>query len=257
MAMREAPGSDVHQSAFVLAEQHSPERPLLEDREHLDRQFLVAAQREGGGVHHLQVATDRLVEADRAVTGRCRVLHGIGTVHPVDLGRLQDDLGADLGTAQRRRGVGGEEGVARAGREDHDLALLEVAQRLGADVGLNHLLDLERRLDPGRHARVAQRILQRQGVHDGGQHAHVVGGGTVHARGAERDPAEDVAPADHDRELGAHRHRLADLPHHARDRAAVDAVGVIPHEGLSGQLEQDALVGLGGFGHRRGLQGRM
>ena len=53
----------------------------------------------------------------------------------------QDDLGVDLGGAQRGGGVGREERVAGAGGEDHDAALLEVAHRAAADVGLGDLGD--------------------------------------------------------------------------------------------------------------------
>src|SRR3990167_9667523 len=60
--------SDVHQGALVLAHHHAPERAGLEDREHLDRQFLVAAQRKGGGVQHLQVLGDGLVETHAGIT---------------------------------------------------------------------------------------------------------------------------------------------------------------------------------------------
>src|ERR1700712_3804709 len=63
--MHSALSSDVHQRAFVLAEDDALEGARLEDAEHLDGQVLVAAQREGRGVHHLQVAADRLVERDR------------------------------------------------------------------------------------------------------------------------------------------------------------------------------------------------
>jgi uridylate kinase len=41
-------------------------------------------------------------------------------------------------------GIGGEERIAGAGREDHDLAFFQVLQRLGPHVGLDHLLDRDR-----------------------------------------------------------------------------------------------------------------
>ena len=47
-----------------------------------------------------------------------------------------------------------------------------------------------------------QPILQRQRVHDGGQHAHVVGGGAIHAHGGTGEATEDIAAADHDTDLG-------------------------------------------------------
>ena len=74
----------------------------------------------------------------------------VGGVDAVDLGRLEHDLDAHLHAAQRRRGIGGEKRIAGAGGENHDLALFQVAHRLAADVGLDHLLDVERRLHAAR-----------------------------------------------------------------------------------------------------------
>ena len=51
----------------------------------------------------------------------------------------QDRLRPDLERAQRGGGVGREERVAGAGGEDHDAALLEVADRAAADVRLRDL----------------------------------------------------------------------------------------------------------------------
>ena len=84
------------------------------------------------------------------------MLLGIGVVDAVDLGRLEDHLGADLHGAQAGRGVGGEERVAGAGGEDHDAPLLEVARGAAADVGLGDLLHLDRR-----HARASARRASR------------------------------------------------------------------------------------------------
>src|SRR5689334_6950769 len=65
--------SYVNVRALVLAEDHALKGAGLEDAEHVDRQLLVAAQRERGRVHHLQVAHDRLVEADPREALRARV----------------------------------------------------------------------------------------------------------------------------------------------------------------------------------------
>ena len=54
--------------------------------------------------------------------------------------------------------------------------------------------------------------------------------------------AEDVAAADHDADLDAELGHLRDLGDDALDGRAVDAVGVIAHQGFAGELEQDALV---------------
>src|SRR5262245_27803269 len=96
ITMPTSPPSYVNQSAFVLAQHHAAQRAGLEDAEHRDRQLLVAAQGEGGGIHHTQVARDRLVEADLGVALGTRVALRIGGVDAVDLGSLEHDLGAHL-----------------------------------------------------------------------------------------------------------------------------------------------------------------
>ncbi len=173
------------------------------------------------------------------------VLGGIGGIHAVDLGRLEHDFGTDLGTAQCSGGIGGEEGVAGAGGENDDPPLLEVTNRLAADVRLDDLLDVEGRLDAAVEARLAQCILQGHGVHDRRQHAHVVGGGAVHAGGGAGQAAEDVAAADDHADLDAEGHDRAELADDARNRLPVDAIGIIAHQGLARQFDEDALVGSG------------
>src|SRR3954465_13598297 len=70
-----SPGwSGVHQGTLVLAHEYALERAVLVDREHLDRQLLVAAQRERGGVHDAQVLRHGLVEADASTLFRGRML---------------------------------------------------------------------------------------------------------------------------------------------------------------------------------------
>src|SRR5688500_18457437 len=150
--------SYVNQRALIFSQDHAAQRVFLEDAEHVDRQLLVAAQRARGGVHHLEVARDRLVEAELRVALGARVAVRVGGRDPVYLARLEHDLGPHLAAAQRGRGVGGGERVARAGGEDHHLALLQVADRLAADVGLDHLLDVERRLHAAGDARLAHGV---------------------------------------------------------------------------------------------------
>ena len=77
-------------------------------------------------------------------------------------------------------------------------------------------------------------------VHHGGEHAHVVGGGAIHAPRAARHAAEDVAAADDDGDLHA---EIADLGHFlgdAGDHGGIHAVPLIAHQGFAGQLEEDA-----------------
>src|SRR5258708_9225059 len=77
--------SYVNQRAFVLAQDDPAQRIFLEDAEDVDRQLLVTAQRQRGRVHHLEVAHDRLVEADAREALRARIalrIGGVDAVHP-------------------------------------------------------------------------------------------------------------------------------------------------------------------------------
>ncbi len=73
------------------------------------------------------------------------------------------------------------------------------------DVGLADGLDFERAhhtcVDPG----LLEPILERDAVHHGGQHAHVIGRGAVHPTSAPLEAAKDVATADDDADLTSTR----------------------------------------------------
>mgnify|MGYP002387634674 CR=1 FL=1 len=156
------------------------------------------------------------------------------------LGQRPLDLGADLDRPQRRRRVGGEVGVAGAGGQHHDPALLEVPHRARPDVRLAHPVHLDRRQQAGVHAALLERVLQRQPVDDRGQHAHVVRAHPVHAARARRQAPEDVPAAGHDADLDAHSAHLADLVGQGRHDRLVDAVPGPSGQLLPGELQQHA-----------------
>ena len=75
------------------------------------------------------------------------------------------------------------------------------------DVRLGDLAHRDGGLHPGLDALLLQEVLQRQAVHHGAEHAHVVGAGAVHAALLELGAAEEVAAADDDGDLHAGRGR--------------------------------------------------
>ena len=168
--------------------------------------------------------------------------HRVFVVYAVDLGRLEQDLGVDLDRAQGGRRVGREVGIAGAGHEHDDAALLEVPDRAAADVRLGDLVHGDRGHDPGRDARALERVLEGEAVHDRGEHAHVVAGRPVHAPRRRGQPAEDVAATDHDADLDTQAVDLRDLAGDERADRRVDAVRAIPEQRLARQLEQDPAV---------------
>ncbi len=93
-----------------------------------------------------------------------------------------------------------------------------------------------------------ERVLQGEGVDDRRQHAHVVGGGPVHAARAGRQPAEDVAAADDDRRFDAHRLNGANVVGDASGHGRVDAELLLAHQGFARELQEDPFVDWGGRG---------
>jgi hypothetical protein len=88
-----------------------------------------------------------------------------------------------------------------------------------------------------------QRRLHGQGVHHGRQHAHIVGGGALHALGGGGQTAEDVSAANHQAQLITGLDRFADFAGDAVCSCHVDAVGLIAHQGFTGNLQKNPFIG--------------
>ena len=139
--------------------------------------------------------------------------------------------------------IGGEERIACSGSKHHNLAFFQILQGFGAHIRLHYLLDGNRRHHAGGEVRLVHRVGQCQGIHDGGQHAHVIGRSPVHAISTTRDTAKDVAAANHHRHLHAHSHDFGNLFSHAHNGFMVDAEGIRPHEGFARKLQQHSFDG--------------
>jgi hypothetical protein len=148
----------------------------------------------------------------RSKTHRRRVLCRVAVVDAVDLGRLEHAVGADLRGAQGGGGVGGKEGIARAGGEDDDAAELEVPGGDAANEGLGHVLHLDGALHPGGHVHRFEHRLHGERVHHGRQHAHVIARRPFDAAFTALNPAENVAPPDHHDHAHPQFAHLLDLP---------------------------------------------
>ena len=95
-------------------------RPQVEDD---DGEAIVHAQRDRRGVHHPQSLVDDFEIGNPVEPRGALVDHRVGRVDAVDLRALQDDVGLHLHGAERRRGIGREVWVARAGGKNDDAAL--------------------------------------------------------------------------------------------------------------------------------------
>ena len=86
-----------------------------------------------------------------------------------------------------------------------------MTNRAAWNVSFGNLRHSDSRLHTGINALLLQKILKCQRVHDGTQHAHVVGTGTVHPRLGKFGATEKVAATDHDGGLYL-THGCRDLP---------------------------------------------
>ena len=165
----------------------------------------------------------------------------VGRVHAVDLRALQDRVRADLERSLRGARVGGEERDAETGGEDHHAALLEVPDRAQGMYGSAICAIWIAVCTRVATCDLLERVLQRERVHHGGEHPHVVGA----ASGRCRAPAGPARCCRHRRRprsapRGRRRRRAAGR---AARSARVDAVaGVGGGEGVAGELQEDAVV---------------
>ncbi|MOA42648.1 hypothetical protein D3C78_1647150 [compost metagenome] len=89
---------------------------------------------------------------------------------------------------------------------------------------------------------VLECVLHGKRVHDGGHHAHVVGGGAVHALRTRGDATENITSADDDGQFDAGGGDFGDLIGHADDGGTVDAKSILAHQRLAGKFEKNPFV---------------
>ncbi len=115
-----------------------------------------------------------------------------------------------------------------------------MADGAAADERLGHLVHLDGGLHAGVNTLLLQRVLQRQRVDHGGQHAHVVGGDAVHVAGLLGDAAEKISAAHHDGDLDAQRVDVRQFGGDLVDAGSVHAEALVGGQSLTGELEQNA-----------------
>jgi len=126
--------------------------------------------------------------------------------------------------------------------KDHHPPFFQMPDGPATDERLGDLFHFDARLQARVESGLLERVLQRHRVDHGGQHAHVVGMGPLHATRGVLHAPKDVAAADDDAHGHAQFDHLADLPGVGFQHVPVDAVGLAAHEGLAAQFEQDAAV---------------
>src|SRR5690606_17609607 len=88
---------------------------------------------------------------------------------------------------------------------------------------LRHLPHGDRGLHPGVDSPLLQEVLERQTVHDGAEHADVIGPGTIHPPALQFGTPEEVPTAGYNGHLHASPHHLGDLASHLLHDVWIDA----------------------------------
>src|ERR1017187_1794609 len=164
----------IDQRADALSHHHALNVAALIEVEDDDRQVVLAAKRDGGGIHYPQPQPQHVHVADLVEHGGVLYQHRIVGVDSVNLGGLQDGLCLDLHGTQRSSGIGGKIGIAGAAGEDHDAVFFQTANGAATDKGLSHLVHLDRGHKTGEDVLLLQGVLQGKSIDDSSQHAHVI-----------------------------------------------------------------------------------
>ena len=169
-------------------------------------------------------------------------LDGILVVDAINLGGFNQNLGTDLAGAKGRGGISRKVGITRTGGKDNDVALGQVVDGATANIGLADLVHLDSAHHAAGNIVVLKGILQGKRVHNGSEHAHVIGLGTVHTTGGAGHAAENVAAADNDANLMTNGEQLLDLLGKMIGNLGVDAVVAIAHQRFAGELQKHAFI---------------
>lgn len=97
-------------------------------------------------------------------------------------------------------------------RQDDNSSLFQMTDSPAANIGFCNLAHFNGGLHAGGYAQFFQCILQGYGVNYRSQHAHVVGGGTVHAALAALEASPDIAAAYNDSDFHTGLAGFLDFP---------------------------------------------
>lgn len=175
--------------AFADAKNVSVRREL----EDANGKFVFAAKGDGGRVHDADAIDEEAIVGEFGEHLGVIEARGIAIVDAFDFGRLEESLRLNLHGAKRSSRVCREKRIAGSCGKDDDIALVEVPHGATSNVGFGDLADFDRRHHARRNTVFLERVLKSERVHDGGEHAHVIALGTIHARGGSFESAENIS----------------------------------------------------------------
>src|SRR6185437_2236734 len=166
------------------------------------------------------------------------------TINAVYLGGLQENIRLQFAGAERGGRVRRHEGIAGAAGENDDTPFLKMPIAAAANVRLGDSLHADGRLQACLALEAFERVLQRQAIQHGSEHAHVVSRRFLDnlAAGAELRAAQDVAAPDHDGQLHAARDDALRLAGDVQGLIDTDAALAGVSEPLAAQFQDDAPI---------------
>ena len=158
---------------------------------------------------------------------------GISGINAVHFGGFQYNFGTNFGTTQRSGRVSCKKWITGSCGEDNHLTLFKILQSLRTNIRLHHPFNAYGRHHTGNQASLVHGVAQCQRIHDRGEHAHVIGGGTVHANRTTGHTTKNISAANDHGHLYTHPGDFSDFFDHADDGSPVDSEGVITHQGFT------------------------
>src|SRR5450830_211053 len=147
--------------------------------EQQDWEMILAAKRDGCRVHRLQMVCQKLVIPQLTVGCRRFVRAWIARVDCVHVCALQEDVRSDLDGSKSSNSVRREIRETGPSYKNNNAIPAEMLKSPLADVWLTDLIQTQCRHCPRFESNLFERRLQCQSIHDGRQHPHVIGRGTV------------------------------------------------------------------------------
>jgi hypothetical protein len=212
--------------------------PGLQKIEHLKGKIVIPAHGDRCCIHYFKVFRQHFCITYFFIFNSISVLYRIGVVNTIHLGRLEQDIGPDLDGAKGRRSIGRKIGVARSGSKDDHPPLLQVADCPPLDVWFGNRFHFDSRLQAGIDVQVFQGALECKTVDHRREHAHIIGGGSIHPAATRIDAAKDISATNDDPKLHPDHRDITDFGGHDIHDLGIDAKGSFTRKGFTAQFQQ-------------------
>ena len=168
------------------------------------------------------------------------ILFRIPVIHTIDTCSLHNNVSLNLQGAQNRSRVSGKIWITGfGGKNDHPF-MLQVVKGFKPLVRLADIEHGDGRHDLGGNTEALKTVLYSEGIHHSAKHAHIIGGTAIHATGSPGNATEDVPRPDHQGEFNLEVMQRLNFLGQVLDYLRADAIGSIPHQGLTTDLQKDS-----------------